>query len=182
MRRPWQTVLIIATVAIVFLLIALASVVPFSSETARTKVIEVLAEPAGQRGPARQPGFPGAASLRAEGRGADDPAQGSSGRAAAHLDREVLRRGKCLQSSPQARLDRHARGPRHPDPAGRRRGCVETRRQQTGERGRQVQRATAACKPALRDRRPDHHRREARDHPAQGGQDSRRCGRFTICT
>jgi uncharacterized protein involved in outer membrane biogenesis len=43
-RRPWQTILIIATVAIVFLLIALASVVPFSSEVARSKVIEVLAD------------------------------------------------------------------------------------------------------------------------------------------
>jgi len=43
-RRPWQTILIIATVAIVFLFIALASVVPFSSEVARAKVIEVLAD------------------------------------------------------------------------------------------------------------------------------------------
>jgi len=43
-RRPWQTILIVATVAIVFLLIALASVVPFSSEVARTKVIEALAD------------------------------------------------------------------------------------------------------------------------------------------
>jgi hypothetical protein len=42
-RKPWQTVVIIATVAIVFLLIALASVVPFRSETARTKVIAALA-------------------------------------------------------------------------------------------------------------------------------------------
>src|SRR5688572_28984079 len=36
-------VLIIATVAIVFFLIALASVIPFSSEAARSKVVEVLA-------------------------------------------------------------------------------------------------------------------------------------------
>jgi hypothetical protein len=42
-RKPWQTILIVGTVAIVFLLIALASVVPFRSETARAKVIEALA-------------------------------------------------------------------------------------------------------------------------------------------
>ena len=42
-RRPWQTALIIAVVAVGFLLIALASVVPFSSETARQQIVEVLA-------------------------------------------------------------------------------------------------------------------------------------------
>jgi len=43
-RHPWRVAGIAAAVAVGGLLIALASVVPFSSETARRKVVDVLAE------------------------------------------------------------------------------------------------------------------------------------------
>lgn len=43
-RRAWQTALIISAVAITFITIALASVVPFSSETARAKLVAVLSD------------------------------------------------------------------------------------------------------------------------------------------
>jgi hypothetical protein len=42
-RRPWQTVAIVAAVAIAFLIVAVASVVPISSDTARAKLVAALA-------------------------------------------------------------------------------------------------------------------------------------------